>query len=53
MSMIKRHLENWIDELSLMSGYSYGFLMDRFMEMMDENEVDIEQFIAITMERDW
>lgn len=53
MANMKRHLDNWIDDLAKKSWYSWDFLMDRFNEMMDENEVDIYQFVGITMEHDW
>ena len=40
-----------IDNLCEETGYDYDFLVEKFMEAMDDNDVD--SFIAITMEKDW
>ena len=58
MSAIKRYYEDYIDDLSKKSGYTYIELMDIFNEVMDEciesdEEFDEENFTQITMEHDW
>ena len=47
--------EGWISKLSDESGYNYDFLVDRYNEMVDDPDwdEDMDQFIGITMERDW
>ena len=48
---MKRVFNGIIDQLCEETGYDYDFLVEKFMEAMDDN--DIEQFIGITLERDW
>lgn len=48
---MKRVFNAIIDRLCEETGYDYDFLVEKFMDAMDDN--DIEQFIEITMERDW
>ena len=46
--------EAFIDNLSKKSGYDYDFLVDMFMDAMEEDGyVDLEYFIDVTMEHDW
>ena len=53
MSNMKRMFEASIERLSEISGYSFGFLVDRYNEMIEDGEYDWEHFVGITMERDW
>ena len=48
---MKRVFNGIIDRLCEETGYDYDFLVEKFMEAMDDN--DVESFIAITMEKDW
>ena len=48
---MKRVFNAVIDILCKKTGYDYDFLVDRYNEAMDDN--DIESFIAITLERGW
>lgn len=50
---MKRLLENLIVELSKKSGYTFGFLFDRFNDMMDSGEVDWNHFVDVSMEHGW
>lgn len=48
---MKRVFNGIIDILCEETGYDYDFLVDRYMEAMDDN--DVESFIEITLEKDW
>lgn len=52
---MKRIFNAVINKLSEKSGYDYDFLVDRYNEMADDPDWDgdIDQFIGITLERDW
>lgn len=51
---MKRHIEREIDRIAKKSGYSWGFLMDVYMETFEaDGHVDMESFEQISMERDW
>ena len=52
---MSRTFEGWIDHLCKKSGYNYDFLVDRYNGMVDDPDWDgdMEQFIGITLERDW
>ena len=46
-----RVFERFIDVLCQASGYDYDFLVEKFNEASEDD--DVEQFIGITLERDW
>lgn len=51
---MSRAFEWIIDRLSRESGYPYDYLVDRYNEIMDDGgDVNLDQFIGITMEHDW
>ncbi len=49
---MSRTFEGIIDRLSNLSGYSYDFLVDKYNEVMEEDD-DFEYFVGVTLERDW
>lgn len=52
---MSRYFEAFIDHLCEKSGYDYDFLVDRYNEMVNDPDWDgdMDQFIGITLERDW
>ena len=52
---MSRYFEGFIGYLCDKSGYNYDFLVDRYNEMVDDSDWDgdMDQFIGITLERDW
>lgn len=48
---MKKVFNGIIDILCEKTGYDYDFLVEKYMEAMDDN--DVESFIEITLERDW
>lgn len=48
---MKRVFNGIINQLCEETGYDYDFLVEKFMEAMDEDG-DVNSFIAITLERD-
>lgn len=51
---MSRVFEHWISELSELSGYDYDFLVDRYIEILEEyGYVDHEYFEGVTLENDW
>lgn len=52
---MSRYFEAFISNLCDKSGYDYDFLVDRYNEMVDDPDWDgdMDQFIGITLERDW
>lgn len=48
---MKRVFNSIIDILCKQTGYDYDFLVEKFMDAMDDN--DVGSFIEITLERDW
>lgn len=56
MSMIKRYIEDKIDEISKKSGYDYCFLMDMLFEMIEDGETmreALEYVEGVAMEHDF
>ena len=49
---MSKTFEGMIDHLSKTTGYCYDFLVDRYMEIVEEDG-DVEQFMNVTMEHDW
>ena len=52
MSKIKSHLEDRIATLAGMTGYTFGFLIDRYNEVIEDGN-DWSYFVDVTLERDW
>lgn len=52
MSCIKNYLFDCIENLSKQTGYSFEFLMDVWIECMEDG-ADWDFFVAVTLERDW
>lgn len=51
---MSRVFELYISDLSGRSGYDYDFLVDRYMEILEEDGyVDHDYFEGVTIERDW
>lgn len=52
---MKRVFNGVIDILCEKTGYSYDFLVDRYNDMVNDPDWDgdVDQFIGITLERDW
>jgi|GEM_PF-3970070 len=53
MSMIKRHMEDVISNLAEETGYSEDFLMNIWMECLEDGSTTFDEFVAITLECDW
>ena len=53
MSAIKNFFENEIEKLAMMTGYTWGFLMDIWNEMVEDGEDDWDFFVGVTLELDW
>lgn len=51
--MAAKVFEAFIDDLCRKSGYSYDFLIDRYYEVMEEGDGDLDYFIQVTLEKDW
>lgn len=49
---MSRTFEGMIENLAEKNGYDYDFLMDRFMEVFNEDG-DIDYFVEVTNEHDW
>ena len=49
---MSRCFEKMMEDLSSVSGYTYDFLVEKYNEVMDEDD-DIEYFVGVTLERDW
>ena len=48
---MKKVFNGIINQLCEETSYDYDFLVEKFMEAIDDN--DVESFIEITMERGW
>ena len=52
MGMMKNFLIECIEELSRQTGYDFDFLMNVWLECMEDGN-DWEFFKGVTLERDW
>lgn len=53
---VKRYMEKNIADLAEETGYSEDYLLDIWSEYMEDGEVSFnafDEFVAITLERDW
>ena len=52
--MISMKARKELERISRMSGYSYRFLEDIYMEYVrDDGEADLKHIEDVSMERDW
>ena len=52
MGKIKQYFEERIVTLAELTGYNFGFLMDRWLEVC-EDDGDWNYFVGVTLEQDW
>ena len=50
---MKDFIIGFIEDLASKTKYSFEYLMDLFYEMMDDGEIDLKYFEAVTLEEDW
>lgn len=53
MSAIKNFIEDEIERLAKLTGYTWDFLMDIWTEMLEDGENDWSYFVGVTLELDW
>lgn len=58
MGAMKHYLGNMIEHLATKSGYSTEFLYDKYNTVQRESAeagepFDLDQFVGVTLERDW